>query len=266
MKPAASRTRARIASANGSYADSTPGRSLLRKTVTTVMAPLSHVHVTPSPLGATSPRAATLRSFDEEAALTNVYLEAGRTSVFAVSLDWPGWCRRARTDQLALEELERYAPRYAAIVGDTFRPGPLEVVGTLAGNRTTDFGAPAAIGPWDERPAAKSELERAVALLQACWRHFDGVAARSPEALRKGPRGGGRDRDAVAEHVREAERAYCAKVGARVAPRTPWTDQRATLAAALAGDASGAWPLSYATRRIAWHVTDHAWEIEDRRP
>jgi len=24
------------------------------------------------------------------------------------------------------------------------------------------------------------------------------------------------------------------------------------------------WPPRYAARRIAWHVLDHAWEIEDR--
>jgi hypothetical protein len=26
------------------------------------------------------------------------------------------------------------------------------------------------------------------------------------------------------------------------------------------------WPPRYAARRIAWHVLDHAWEIEDRTP
>ena len=26
----------------------------------------------------------------------------------------------------------------------------------------------------------------------------------------------------------------------------------------------GTWPLRYAARRFAWHVLDHAWEIEDR--
>jgi hypothetical protein len=29
--------------------------------------------------------------------------------------------------------------------------------------------------------------------------------------------------------------------------------------------APGGWTASYAIRRIAWHVTDHIWEIEDRR-
>jgi len=28
---------------------------------------------------------------------------------------------------------------------------------------------------------------------------------------------------------------------------------------------SGGWNTSYALRRMAWHVVDHIWEIEDRR-
>ena len=26
----------------------------------------------------------------------------------------------------------------------------------------------------------------------------------------------------------------------------------------------GGWPAAYGARRIAWHVLDHAWEIEDK--
>lgn len=26
------------------------------------------------------------------------------------------------------------------------------------------------------------------------------------------------------------------------------------------------WPAAYAVRRMAWHVTDHMWEIEDKTP
>jgi hypothetical protein len=63
----------------------------------------------------------------------------------------------------------------------------------------------------------------------------------------------------------EAERAYSAKAGARIPPRTPWHQQRATTAAALrAGVSAGAWPVRYTIRRCAWHVLDHAWEIEDK--
>jgi len=39
--------------------------------------------------------------------------------------------------------------------------------------------------------------------------------------LAKGPRGRRRDRDRIADHVREAERAYGRKLGVQVPPRTP---------------------------------------------
>ena len=40
---------------------------------------------------------------------------------------------------------------------------------------------------------------------------------------------------------------------------------RTDLVAALrAGATEGPWSPAYAIRRIAWHVLDHAWEIEDK--
>jgi hypothetical protein len=195
-----------------------------------------------------------------------VYLEEGSSWVFAVALDWPGWCRRGRGVDAALDELDAYRDRYAAAVTRTFAPGPLEVIGTVPGNRTTDFGAPDARGPWDADPPTGGELERQVGILVDAWASLDAVAAASPEQLAKGPRGGGRDRDAVLDHVREAERAYCPKIGTRVAPRTPWPDQRAVVVDALrAGPSDTPWPVGYAIRRLTWHVLDHAWEIEDKR-
>jgi hypothetical protein len=195
-----------------------------------------------------------------------VYLEEGAKSVFAVSLDWPGWCRRGRTVGDALETLDAYRGRYGAVVGTVFAPGPLEVIGTVAGTRTTDFGAPDARGPWDDDPPSGAELARQVGTVRSAWDYFDRVVATSPEALRKGPRGGGRDRDAIVDHVREAERAYAPKCGTRVPPRTPWPEQRDLLAGVLAGGPAGTpWPVGYGIRRIAWHVLDHAWEIEDKR-
>jgi len=187
---------------------------------------------------------------------TRVYLETGKAWTFACALDWPGWCRRGKGEDAALEALLAYADRYAA-VGE--RPDPeLTVLGSVPGNGTTEFGVPAVVTPW-ERPLGDSDLSR----LRACWDAFDRVVATAPEALRKGPRGGGRDRDAIADHVREAERAYGRKVGTTVPPRTPWPAQREQLLAAL-GSGTGTWPASYAVRRIAWHVLDHAWEIEDK--
>jgi hypothetical protein len=194
-----------------------------------------------------------------------VYLEEGEKSAFAVALDWPGWARRAKTPDLALEALDAHRERYAAIPSISFPAGSLDVVGTLPGNATTDFGAPDARGPWDEIAFSRVELERALTLLRDCWGYFDAVAHSAPNLLRKGPRGGGRDRDAVIDHVREAERAYCSRAGVRVAPRTPWTEQRTAVQATLgASENTSKWPPRYSVRRIAWHVVDHAWEIQDR--
>jgi hypothetical protein len=66
--------------------------------------------------------------------------------------------------------------------------------------------------------------------------------------------------------VREAERAYSAKIAQRIAPRTAWVEQRELIVRQLERDATDqVWPARYALRRIAWHVLDHAWEIEDKR-
>ena len=202
--------------------------------------------------------------------MTRVVLERGRTWTFACALDWPGWCRRAKTragDEAALEELLAYADRYARVAGGAFAPGDLDVVGGLDGDATTDFGAPSVVGPWDDEPLDPTEAKRQAALLQACWDELDRVADHSPEELVKGPRGGGRDRTKMLDHVRDAERAYARKLGVELAPRTPWGEQRSAitgLVTARAGD--GAWPLRYGVRRIAWHVLDHAWEMQDRVP
>lgn len=193
------------------------------------------------------------------------YLEIGQRWVFACALDWPGWCRRAKGEDAAIAALGRYASRYRAAVGMGFDPAPLQVVGRIEGNATTDFGAPGAIGPWDDQALSDEELVRQLAVLERVWRAFDAAVDAAPSVLRKGPRGGGRDRDQIADHVREAERAYAAKAGRRVAPRTPWDEQRRHLLELLGGaEAPAAWPRRYALRRLAWHVLDHAWEIEDR--
>jgi hypothetical protein len=198
-------------------------------------------------------------------AKTRVYLEIGQRWVFACALDWPGWCRRAKGEQAALEALLAYAGRYAAVAGQGFAPGDPQVVARLQGNATTDFGAPDARGEWDDQALDPAEARRFADLLEACWKTFDEVVAKAPAVLRKGPRGGGRDRDAIVEHVRETERSYGRKIGARVPPGTPWEEQRHTLLAELvAGKTDAGWPPRYAFRRFAWHVLDHAWEIEDR--
>jgi hypothetical protein len=140
------------------------------------------------------------------------------------------------------------------------------VIGQVRGNATTDFGAPAIVGEWDYEPLDQGEAGRQTGLLRECWAYFDRVVETAPAELRKGPRGGGRDRDKIVDHVKEAERGgYGPRFGIRIPPRTPWTDQReaiVTVVSALTADTK--WPLRYALRRTAWHVLDHAWEIEDR--
>jgi hypothetical protein len=196
---------------------------------------------------------------------TRVYFEEGKHSVFAAAIDWPGWCRRAKTRDAALEALLDYQARYGAVLSMPFKPGRLEVVGSVIGNATTDYGAPDKATAWDLEALTTRDLKRQVAVLNDCWTFFDAVVDAAPAALRKGPRGGGRDRDGVVSHTREAERHYCSKLGTRVAPRTPWVDQRALVTTALlAGSPAATWPPQYSLRRLAWHVLDHAWEIEDK--
>ena len=197
-------------------------------------------------------------------AATRISLEQGKRWVFATALDWPGWCRRGRGDEAAIDVLLDYSGRYARVAGPGFAPGQVTVVGRVASDMSADFGAPGVPGPWDDEPLPPAEADRQTGLLEAAWRYFDGVVASAPAELRKGPRGGGRDRDAIAGHVREAERSYGRKAGARVPPRTPWEQQRAAIATALRSGTPGAWPVRYVIRRVAWHVLDHAWEIEDK--
>ena len=194
-----------------------------------------------------------------------VYLEVGQKRVFAMSLDWPGWGRSARDEERALAVLSAYAPRYAQIAraaGFEFELTAFDVVTRIEGNATTDFGAPGAVPDIDLRPIFVEEAERQARLVSATWECFDQVVAAAPASLRKGPRGGGRDRDKVVEHVRDAEGAYAPKLGLRGAAISR---ERILDALRRPGPApEKGWPTRYAARRIAWHVLDHAWEIEDR--
>ncbi|MDP9841840.1 hypothetical protein [Streptosporangium lutulentum] len=209
--------------------------------------------------------------------MTHTYLEIGPKKVFACSVEWPGWCRIGKSEELALEALVDYTPRYRVVAeraGLAFEPGDPVVEERAKGGSTTDFGAIEAIPELDARPVGAAEAERTVALVGAAWELFDEATADSPEELRKGPRGGGRDRDKMVAHVINAERAYARKIGVR---HKPFRDAaglaaiRAEITEVLAIPSdgsplvSGGWPARYAARRIAWHVIDHLWEMEDRR-
>ncbi len=76
-----------------------------------------------------------------------VYLEAGKTRVFACSLDWPGWCRRAKTDEEALDVLAAYAPRYAMVAKRAGLRFPSAAPRGVRGRRTDSLGAVARRSP-----------------------------------------------------------------------------------------------------------------------
>src|SRR6266540_3646601 len=176
---------------------------------------------------------------------TAVFLEVGSKRVFACALDWPGWCRAGKDEELALAALAAYAPRYAVVperagIAYPARVGEnLEVVERLPGSATTDFGAPGEIAGADAERTTRAQAERLTALVVASWA------------------------------------AYARKLG--VKHRQPAIDDQAAIAAlrddivaVLRASSDGSpprpkgWPPRYAARRIAWHVLDHAWEIEDR--
>ncbi|MFI6290216.1 hypothetical protein ACIBEJ_01450 [Nonomuraea sp. NPDC050790] len=212
--------------------------------------------------------------------MTRIYLESGLKKVFACSFDWPGWCRSGRSEEQAIENLLRYAPRYAVVAaradlafepGGPDGPGDVEVAERLKGGATTDFGAPEKEPEADHAPVGADTAARDVALMRAAWRLFDETVEISPEELRKGPRGGGRDRTKMAGHVTEAERSYARQVGVRHPPYKSAADRdalRDELAAVLGRPWQGPWDHKwtprYAVRRITWHVLDHLWEMEDR--
>jgi hypothetical protein len=209
-----------------------------------------------------------------------VGIEATGKRAFASTLDWPGWSRSGRDGSAALAALGAVAARYVRVleVADMDAPGAdavLDILERLPGTSTTDFGAPDVAFEADARPAGPVEAQRLASLVRATWDALDAAAALAPAALRKGPRGGGRDRDAIVAHVASVEAAYGRRIGlrfpepaagdavAREANRAAILDvlRRPSDGAPIAG---GRWPVRYAARRIAWHVLDHAWEIEDR--
>jgi hypothetical protein len=206
--------------------------------------------------------------------------EVGTKKAFAWAIDWPGWARSGKTAEAARETLLAYAPRYAVVVKTAKLEMPrlddgTEVADSVTGGSGTDFGVPSAITDADRRPVTAADAERLAALVAASWTVFDSVAAASPASLRKGPRGGGRDRDKMIGHVIEADHAYARELGIRL-PEPHLGDEEAIRAERdavldLLREPSDGGPLAdrrwtqrYAARRIAWHALDHAWEMEDR--
>jgi hypothetical protein len=218
-----------------------------------------------------------------------VYLEIGPKRTFAGAIDWPGWSRSGRDESAALQALFEYGPRYARVVRSA-RLGfqapaddsVFRVVERLKGNATTDFGAPGMAPASDARPVNSEELYRFEKLLKACWRTFDAnIKTAGEKTLRLGPRGGGRQLESIVEHVLGSDAGYVNQLGWKFkVEATGDLDHqlertRQAILDALAASARGEippkgprgglrWSLRYFVRRLAWHMLDHAWEIEDR--
>jgi hypothetical protein len=216
-----------------------------------------------------------------------IYLERGEKRTFAGAIEWPGWCRGGKDDTSAVQALLESGPRYARAVARSrlgFKAptdvGSFDIVERLRGNATTDFGAPGAPPRADDRDVDAGELRRLSAIFLACWRAFDdAVDGARGRTLSKGPRGGGRPLLGIVKHVLEADGGYLSALGWKykleVTSPHGLEPTREAMLEGLAASARGEiartgprggkrWKARFFVRRSAWHVLDHAWEIEDR--
>ncbi len=202
----------------------------------------------------------------------------------AFTLDWPGWSRGGKSGELAKETLEAYRERYrpvadlAGMVGEFDGAGPLEIVEDKVGTGSTDFwGISFSPSSAEQGPLSEADFEREITLLRACWAFFDGVAARVSPVMRKGVRGGGRDRDRIISHVIRVESEdFATRVGLRIpeggalSPEGLREYREAYVAAMRAYNAGEfarpmrSWTLPFLIRHSGFHTMDHAWEMQDK--
>jgi hypothetical protein len=202
----------------------------------------------------------------------------------AYAIDWPGWSRGAKSADVALETLESYRDRYrpiaelAGMAREFEVAGPLKVVEDRVGTPSVDFwGISFSPSSTEQGPMDEAELERKITLLQAAWAYFDSVAARVSEEMRRGPRGGGRDRTRIIRHViRNESEEFAKQVGLRIPEEGALSPDglrqyRETYIAAMRAYNAGevekrmrSWSLPYLIRHSAFHTLDHAWEMEDK--
>jgi hypothetical protein len=200
----------------------------------------------------------------------------------AVATDWPGLERGAKTEDEAVEKVSRYVARYLPVAGraeldaELAAQTEIEIVDRYPGVGSTDFwGISFAPSPLDRGPFEAPAFDRQVRLLRAAWAEFDDTASRVSAELRPGVRGGGRSRDRIVRHVLFTEGDDFAK-RVRVRPELDDLLTPAGLAAhrdrfveAMRGWYAdglplGKWTIPYLLRHAAYHVLDHAWEMQDR--
>ena len=204
--------------------------------------------------------------------------------VVAVANEWPGLERGAKSEELAIEKLQAFMPRYAQVATlanmsaafDTIQD--FEVVEQYPGTGSTDFwGISFAFSGIDQQEMSREELERELTLMQACWAFFDEVRGRVSAEMQKGPRGGGRERDHIVRHTLAAEQDWAKGVGVIASDDVMLTDEalksyrdaycQAVRDYHAQGKQAGSrakWPLRFLIRHTAFHTLDHAWEMEDK--
>ena len=208
-----------------------------------------------------------------------ILIETAPKKTFASALDWPGCSRSGKTESDAIDSLLAYADRYRVVTdlaGLTFPNSfDADIVDRLPGDMTTEFGVPSLIHSIERESVDESEIDRQSAILSASWKFFGNVRGVVSAELQKGPRGGGRDRDRIVDHVIQADRTYARHIDVK-SPTFDSFDEvavdvhhQAVLSAipelrdGLPSSEKG-WPVRYAIRRMAWHILDHAWEMQDK--
>ena len=204
--------------------------------------------------------------------------------VVAVAPDWPGLERGAKTGSEAIEKLHSCIPRYSPVAKlagmdtefDTIKN--FETAEQYPGTGSTDFwGISFAFSSIDKQGMSGDELERELKLMQACWAFFDDVRKRVSAEMKKGPRGGGRDRDRIVRHVFDNEQDWAKGLGVHTPDDAMMTGEglkahRDAYCHAIRdyhkqGKLAGKmakWPLRFLIRHTAFHTLDHAWEMEDK--
>jgi len=151
----------------------------------------------------------------------------------------------------------------------------VDVVERYPGTGSTDFwGISFAFSGIDRQDLPSEALERELALMRACWAFFDDVRSRVSAGMRKGPRGGGRDRDQIVRHTVGTGLDWSKKLGLPTSPAAMLTDEalnahRDAYCQAIRmfhaeGKMARTWPLRFLIRHTAYHTMDHAWEMEDK--
>jgi hypothetical protein len=200
----------------------------------------------------------------------------------AVAADWPGLERGGKTEDVAVEKLVGYVPRYLPVAkrvrlgSQLMTQTNLAIIGRYPGVGSTDFwGISFAPSPLDRVPFDAPRFDRRVRLLRAAWSEFDETAARVSAELRPGIRGGGRSRDQIMRHVLANEgEDFSRRVQATsdlVDLLTPngLAQHRDRFVEAMRawykeGKPLGKWTIPYLLRHTAYHVLDHTWEMQDR--